>query len=161
MNEKILFCNETEINDKNFKSMIFYRRFFCHKYITILKLAMCIFIISSTIILDMHTIDKIFCLFMSILGIRNTLQVKECMTESNAILKYKFFEECFEVTDNKDTIINFTYESIKYIIDTRNYYYLVILKSIIVISKDGFIIGDDKQIKNFIKCKAKQQKAMI
>ena len=89
MNEKILFCNETEINDKNFKSMIFYRRFFCHKYITILKLAMCIFIISSTIILDMHTIDKIFCLFMSILGIRNTLQVKECMTESNAILKYK------------------------------------------------------------------------
>lgn len=152
MEEKILFSNETEITDTNFKKMMFYKKFYNQIHITTLKLAICTFIIISSIILNMNEIDRIFCIFMAVIGIADTLKVKEQRADNITVLKYDFFDNCFQVNNSKITI-EVDYNCVERIIDTNNYYYLVIQKSLMMISKSGFTVGKREEFKNIIENK--------
>lgn len=140
MQEKVLFRNETEISDKNFNMMMFYQKFFYKKSITIFKLVICIFIIFSSILLDIQMIEKTFYIMMAILGIKETLQIKEKKLKDVKILKYDFFESCFQVNNCKQ-IIEIPYSNIKHIIDTKDYYYFVIANSLLMIAKKWIYNG--------------------
>lgn len=154
MEEKIIFKNKTEVTNETLKSMMFFYKVFYRKYITILKSAICIFIICSAIIVNMHEIDKIFCFSMAILGLIDTFKVEQVKLKNKTTLKYEFFDKCFCV-NNCETLIEVPYEYVERIIDTKYYYYLVVQKSLMVIAKDGFTLGNEEEIKKFIKCKIK------
>lgn len=151
-----MFRNETEINDKNFNMMMFYQKIFCKKSITIVKLVICIFIISSSIVLDIQIIEKFFYIIMAILGIKETLQIKETKSKDVKVLKYDFFENCFQVNNCKQ-ILEIPYSNIKHIIDTKDYYYFVIANSLLIIAKNGFTVGNKSEIKYFLKMKRKKE----
>ena len=76
MEKEVLLKNETELTDENFKEMMLYKKFHINLFKTIIKLFICAFIIFLTAKSDFHTIDKMFCIFMSILGIIDTLKIK-------------------------------------------------------------------------------------
>lgn len=160
MNKKILFYNETEITNKNFKSMMFYRKFYCYRYITIIKLAICFFIICLVVRLNFNVIDKAFCLFMSILGIIDTFRVKEIQRDEKNIIKYEFFEEYFQV-ENDEADLKVPYKCIEKLIDTQNYYYIIIEKFVIILEKNGFTLGNKDEIKDFIKYRMEEQKSVV
>lgn len=150
MEDKLLFCNETSITDTNYKSMMFYNKFFSYKYITITKLALCIFVIvGSTILLDTKLVYKVICILASICGIIDTFEVKDIRPEFITVLKYEFFDKYFEINNSK-TSFKVPYDSIKWIIDTKENYYVVIDRSLLLMSKEGFTIGNREEIINFI-----------
>lgn len=160
MNQKILFYNETEITNKNFKSMMFYKKFFYYRYITIIKLAMCFFIIGAVVILDFHRTDKVFCLFMSILGIIDTFRVKEIRENGRNVLKYEFFNECFQV-QNHERLIIVSYKAVEKFIDTKEYYYMIIKGSIMLLAKNGFTLGKQEEIKDFLEERIEREKVVL
>lgn len=150
MKKVVLFKNETKVTDKVVKSTMFYNKIFYHKYITAIKFLVCIFIIFSSILLDINFIDKVFCLFMSILGLLDTFKPDNVKIDREHILKYDFFDDCFQVTNN-ELMIEVDYNCIEKIIEVKNYYYFIIKKSIMIVSKNGFTQGNKKDLKKFIK----------
>lgn len=150
MRKVILFRNETKITDKVIKSIMFYNKIFYHKYITILKFLICMFIIFLSILLDMNVIDMAFCLFMSILGLVDTVKPDNVNINKEHILRYDFFDDFFQVTNN-ELMIEVDYNCIEKIIEVKNYYYFIIKKSIMIVSKTGFTQGNNKDLKKFIK----------
>lgn len=149
MDEKMLYYNETEVTDESFRINMFFEKFFRYKYITLIKLSICIFIIIGTVLLDMLLLDKIVYIYIGLLGIVDTLQVKTSKPDSNKKLQYKFFDEHFQL-NSEDMAFVISYDSIKYIIDTDEYYYLVILKTPVMLAKNGFSFGNKEEIKRFL-----------
>ena len=155
MENKIFFYNETQVTDKNFKLLMFYNKFFYYRNITILKLAICTFIIVGSINLtDMPTFNKVSYILVAIVGIMDTFQIKQIRQESVTTLNYEFFDDYFKV-NNCDVLFEISYDTIQYIIDAKKYYYLVISNSLVMIDKAGFTIGSEKEIKKFIYDKRK------
>lgn len=149
---RVLFSNETEVNQSNLISMMFYKRFFYQWYITTIKLFMCTFIIIASTKIDMNSMDRKFCIIMAVLGIVDVFMVKRI--KNKKVLKYEFFDNYFQVNNNK-MLIEIDYDCIERVIEKEKYYYLIIKKSIMMISKDGFKIGNKKEIKDFIEEKMK------
>lgn len=154
MEEKILLSNETQIDDMNFKNMMLYQKFHKDILLTITKIGICIFIITASIVLDIHRIDKLFCVFIGILGIRDTLKVKENRIKDVDVMKYDFFENYFHA-NNKQVILEIPYTEIDAIVDLKEYYYFIIAKVPMLISKNGFTKGTGEELKQLVKCKKK------
>lgn len=155
MEKKIFFYNETKVTDKNFKLLMFYNKFFYYRNITILKLAICIFIIvGSTILIDVPLFNKAFYILVAIVGIVDTFQVKQTRLDSVTTLKYEFFDDYFKL-NNCDLLFEISYDTIRYVIDAKKYYYLVVFNSLVMIDKAGFTVGNEKEIKKFIYDKRK------
>lgn len=152
MKEKILLSNETQLNDMNFKNMMLYKKFHQNILLTIAKIAMCTFIIITSIILDIHKIEKLFYIFMGVLGIIDTLKIKENKIEDVDVLKYDFFEDYF-LANNQKVILEIPYTEIEAIVEIKDYYYIIIKKVPMLISKKGFTLGTGEEFKKLVKGK--------
>lgn len=157
MESKIFFYNETEINEKDFKFMMFCNKFFYYRYITILKSVFCIFLLYSAIVLNIHQVDRVVYLFLSIIGIVDTFSIKEARKSRKSVLKYEFFDDCFLVNNSK-CIVEIDYDCIKKIVELNNCYYLIIINSIIMLSKNGFKLGNKDDIRKFIEQRKRKTK---
>ncbi len=157
MEEEILFCNKTKITRENFGFIIFFERFFCHKNTTIIKLSLCIFILIGTIFLQNEKLlHKGIYILTGIIGIIDIFKIKKPDTADVMIFRYQFFDEYFLL--NKDKLeLKFYYNDVRYLIDTKKYYFFVFSKSIAMIDKEGFSIGDEEEMKKFILGKRKKQ----
>lgn len=149
MEEKVLLSNETQLTDANFKDMMLYKKFHQDILRTSIKLAICTFIIIASIWLDVGIIEEIFFIFMAVLGIKDTLEIKEIKLEDVDTLKYDFFENYFHA-NNQKTILEIDYTEIEKIVETKNYYYIIIAKVPMIIAKDGFKIGTKEELKKLI-----------
>lgn len=160
MESKIFFYNETEITEKDFKFMMFCNKFFYYRYITILKSAFCVFLLYSAILLNIHQIDRVFYLFLSIIGIVDTFKIKEVRESRKNLLKYEFFDGYFLVSNSK-CIVEIDYDCIKKIVELNNCYYLIISNSIIMLSKNGFKLGNKDDIRKFIEQRKRKTKVVL
>ena len=152
MKDKILLSNETKLNDMNFKKMMLYKKFHQDIMLTIVKLGICIFIIITSIILDIHREEKVFYIFMAILGIIDTFKIKENKIDNVDVLKYDFFEDYF-LANNQKVILEIDYTEIQDIVDLKDYYYVIIAKVPIMISKKGFTKGTAEELKKLLERK--------
>lgn len=152
MEEKALISNETPVNDRNFKKMMLYNKFHQDIRLTIIKMAICTFIIITSIILDMHRVDKVFCIFMGIVGIIDTLKIKDNKIKDVSVLKYDFFEDYF-LANNQKVILEIPYTEIETIIDMEDFYYVTIKKATLFISKNGFTKGTAEELVKLVKTK--------
>lgn len=149
MEEKLLLSNETKITESNFKTMMIYKKFYQDLPIIVLKITICISIIILCIILDIDVLEKVIYMFMSILGIIDTFKIKEEKAKDLKLLKYEFFEDYFLV-NNQKIIFEIEYKEINNVIEAKNYYYFIIDKIPMVIAKDGFIYGNNEELKKLI-----------
>lgn len=156
MEEKVLVSNETQITDSNFKQLMLYEKIYRDLPIIILKLAICIFIIVSSLILDLNKYDKIFCIIMALLGIKDTIEIKgERVLETT--LQYNFFKDYF-ILDNKRVRLKVQYSEIDTIIEKKDYYYFIAAKTPMVVSKTGFTSGTLNELDKLIKIQRKRRK---
>lgn len=156
MEEKVLMKNKTEITDENFKKLMWYEKIYKELPLIILKLSICIFIIIASLILDLHRIDKAFCIFMALLGIKNTLEIKgERVLETT--IKYDFFENYF-ILDNERIKLKVEYAEIDTVINCKNYYYFIADKIPMVVAKNGFSLGNLKELDKLIRNKRRNKK---
>ena len=94
MEEKVLVSNETKITDSNFKQLMVYEKIYRDLPIIVLKLAICIFIITASLILDFNKYDKIFCIIMALFGIKDAIEIKGKRVLETT-LNYNFFKDYF------------------------------------------------------------------
>lgn len=156
MEEKKLLSNETEITDDNFKKLMMCEKICKELPLIILKISICIFIIVASLILDLHRIDKIFCIIMALLGIKDTIEIKGKRVLETT-LQYDFFENYF-ILDNKRIRLKVEYSEVNTIINTKDYYYFIAEKIPIVVAKDGFTTGTLKELEKLIKTQMKRRK---
>lgn len=156
MEEKILLSNETEITDENFKKLILYEKICKELPIIILKLTICTFIIIASLILDLHRIDKVFCIIMALLGIKDTIEIKGKRVLETT-LKYDFFENYF-ILDNERIRLKVEYSEINTVINCKNYYYFIADKVPMVVAKNGFTLGTLKELDKLIRVQKKRRK---
>lgn len=156
MEEKVLIRNKTEITDENFKKLIWYDRICKELPVIILKLLICIFIIITSLILDLHRIDKAFCIIMALLGIKDTIEIKGKRV-LDTTLKYDFFENYF-ILDNERIRLKVEYAEINTIINCKNYYYFIADKVPMVVAKNGFTLGTLKELDKLIRVQKKRRK---
>ncbi len=142
----MLLRNETEITKTNFRIIILFK----HLHSILFKFGICIFIIISTIILDFCIIEKIFFIFMSLLGIRDALIGNNFNITYPKLLNYEFLDNYFYVYDKKESL-KIQYVDIEKIIITKKYYYIVIANTILIVSKCGFTYGTKEELEKLIK----------
>ena len=133
-----------------------YEKIYQELPIIILKLAICIFIIISALFLDLHRIDRAFCIFMAVLGIKDTIEIKGKRAIDTTI-QYDFFENYF-ILDNKRIKLKVEYSEIDAIIDSKNYYYFIASKIPMVVSKTGFTLGTKNELDKLIGFQKKRRK---
>lgn len=155
MEEEILVSNETKITDSNFKQLMLYEKIHKELPIIILKLAICTFIIVASLILDMNKYDKIFCIVMALLGIKDTIEIKGKRVLETT-LQYNFFKDYF-ILDNNRIKLKVEYSEIDTIIDKKDYYYFIAAKTPLVVSKTGFTSGTLNELDKLIKIQGKRR----
>lgn len=150
MKEKILLSNETLMNDKNYKTMMFCKKICLYPSIVFTKVLICLFIITTSIILDLNILNKVFFIIMGILGIIDTFKVKETKASNLKNLKYDFYENYFLV-NNGEMILEIQYTDVDSIIEKKNYYFLNVKKIPIIIDKNSFTLGTNQEFKKIMK----------
>lgn len=156
MEEKILVRNETKITDSNFKQLMMYEKLYKDLPFIILKLAICTFIIVVSLILDFNKYDKLFCIIMALLGIKDTIEIKgKRIIETT--LQYNFFNDYF-ILDNNRIRLKVEYSEIDTIIEKKDYYYFIAAKTPMVVSKNGFTLGTSSELNKLIEIQMKGRK---
>lgn len=156
MEEKVLLSNKTEITDENFKKLMWYEKIYKELPLMILKLLICIFIITASLILDLHRVDKAFCIVMALLGIKDTIEIKGKRVLETTI-KYDFFKDYF-ILDNQRIKLKVEYVEINTVINCKNYYYFIADKVPMVVAKNGFTLGTIKELDKLIRVQKKRRK---
>ena len=150
MKEKILLSNETLMNDKNYKIMMFCKKIYIYTSIVFIKVLICLFIIITSIILDLNIVNKVFYIIMGILGIIDTFKVKETKSSRLKNIKYDFYENYFLV-NNGEMILEIQYREVDTIIEKKNYYFLNVKKVPVIIDKNSFTLGTNQEFKKIMK----------
>lgn len=150
MEEKILFENETIITDNSFRTMMLYVKLHHETKLLLLKLSMCLFIIYGSIIADLNIIDEIVFMLFAMLGIFDTLKIKESKHINK--VKYEFFENHFLVY-NAEIGMEVSYELIEKIKSKKDYYFFIVAKTPMIIGKNSFKGVTNQELKKFIKRK--------
>lgn len=101
----------------------------------------------GSILTNLNEIDKIICLFFAILGIIDTLKIKEKRNINK--IEYKFYENYF-IVHNTEIGMEISYELIERIKNKKDCYIFIVLKTPMVIGKE-FKGITDQELKKFIK----------
>lgn len=144
-----LFKNETTISKEKIKKVNQHAGTKKIKNIDVIKISICLFIISYSIYLLLkNKLEGIIYILFAIWGLKDTL-VKKIRKEK---LIYNFYENYFEVKTS-DRILHIDYKIINRIVKDGKTYYIILDKCGLFVDEENFIIGTGENMLQFLKQK--------
>lgn len=153
---KELFRNETSIEGIKFYLMFIYKKICESKLEYAIKILMCLSIFVLIWFVDFTIGEKVFCVFMAILGVLDIIKLNVKRVKNIKKMEYIFFANIIEVSNGVEKM-RLKYMDIKEIMMTKKYYYIT-TKDYYIFALDlkGFKIGNGKELINFIISRAEE-----